>query len=108
MFHSDQSSHYTSPANRQLLWRYRIKQSMSRRGNRWDNAPMERFFRSLKNEWIPEIGFQSFEQAKLAVWHYIIGYYSWVRPHSQNDELAPNEAEKCFRESSKTVVVKFT
>ncbi len=33
-----------------------IQQSMSRRGNCWDNAPMERFFRSLKTEWVPEIG----------------------------------------------------
>lgn len=46
MFHSDQGCHYTSLEFRQLLWRYRIRQSMSRRGNCWDNAPMERFFRS--------------------------------------------------------------
>jgi transposase InsO family protein len=47
MFHSDQGCQYTSVAFQQQLWRYRIKQSMSRRGNCWDNAPMERFFRSL-------------------------------------------------------------
>lgn len=47
MFHSDQGSHYTSRKYRQLLWRFQIKQSLSRRGNCWDNAPMERFFRSL-------------------------------------------------------------
>ncbi|AWR82779.1 hypothetical protein EAWG_02714 [Escherichia coli TA008] len=35
------------------MWRYQIRQSMSRRGNCWDNSPMERFFRSLKNEWTP-------------------------------------------------------
>ena len=50
MFHSDQGSHYTSRKFRQRLWRYQITQSMSRRGNCWDNAPMERFFRSLKTE----------------------------------------------------------
>ncbi len=55
MFHSDQGSHYTSRQFRQLLWRYRIRQSMSRRGNCWDNSPMERFFRSLKNEWVPQL-----------------------------------------------------
>ncbi len=49
-FHSDQDSHYTCKSFRQLLWRYRIKQSMSRRGNCWDNSPMESFFKSLKNE----------------------------------------------------------
>lgn len=47
MFHSDQGCHYTSLAFRQLIWKYQIKQSMSLRGNCWDNAPMERFFRSL-------------------------------------------------------------
>jgi putative transposase len=50
MFDSDQSSHYSSRKFRQHLWRYQIEQSMSRRGNRWDNAPMERFFWSLKIE----------------------------------------------------------
>lgn len=43
MFHSDQGSHYTSLRFRQQLWRYQMVQSMSRRGNCWDNAPMERF-----------------------------------------------------------------
>lgn len=43
MFHSDQGCHYTSLKFRQTLWRLQIKQSMSRRGNCWDNAPMERF-----------------------------------------------------------------
>ena len=50
MFHSDQGSHYTSRQFRQLLWRYQIRQSMSRRGNYWDNSSMERFFRILENE----------------------------------------------------------
>jgi len=60
MFHSDQGCHYTSQKFRQLLWRYQIKQSMSRRGNCWDNAPMERFFRSLKSEWVPNKGYEFF------------------------------------------------
>ena len=64
MYHSDQGSHYTSIEFRQMLWRYRIKQSMSRRGNCWDNAPMERFFRSLKTEWMPEHGYTSQGQAE--------------------------------------------
>lgn len=53
MFHSDQGCHYTSRQFRQTLWQCQIKPSMSRRGNCWDNAPMERFFRSLKVEWVP-------------------------------------------------------
>ena len=93
MFHSDQGCHYTSTYYRQLLWRYQIKQSMSRRDNCWDNAPMERFFKSLKGEWIPEIGFQSFVEAKQTVLDYITGYYSQVRPHRHNNGLSPNDAE---------------
>ena len=107
MFHSDQGCHYTSTYYRQLLWRYQIKQSMSRRGNCWDNAPMERFFRSLKSEWIPETGFHSFIEAKQTVLDYIIGSYSRVRPHSHNDGLTPNESERRFWVSSKSVA-KFT
>jgi len=53
MFHSDQGCHYTNLAFKQLLSRYQIKQSMSRRGNCWDNASMERFFRSIKTENMP-------------------------------------------------------
>ncbi len=57
LFHSDQGSQYGSRQFRQRLWRYRMRQSMSRRGNCWDNAPMERVFRSLKTEWIPTVGY---------------------------------------------------
>ena len=59
LFHSDQGSQYGSRAFRQRLWRYRFKQSMSRRGNCLDNAPMERLFRSLKTEWVPSVGYMS-------------------------------------------------
>jgi len=96
MFHSDQGSHYTSRKYRQLLWRYQIKQSMSRRGNCWDNSPMERFFRSLKTEWVPELGYRSFIEAKNAVINYVIGYYSQVRPHQHNGGLSPNAAEQKY------------
>lgn len=52
-FHSDQGSTHTSRNYRQMSWLYQIEQSMSRRGNCWDNSPMERFFRSLKTAWLP-------------------------------------------------------
>lgn len=93
MFHSDQGCQYTSREYRQRLWRYQITQSMSRRGNCWDNSPMERFFRSLKSEWIPEFGYVNFDHAKHDIIKYLIGYYSQVRPHQHNDGLTPNEAE---------------
>lgn len=103
MYHSDQGCHYTSRKFRQKLWRYQIKQSMSRRGNCWDNAPMERFFRSLKSEWVPQTGYESFRQAKAAIIDYIIGYYSQVRPHQHNGGLAPNVAERKYWDVYNTV-----
>lgn len=93
MFHSDQGCHYTSKQFRQLLWRYQMKQSMSRRGNCWDNSPMERFFRSYKSEWMPTTGYQTMEQAKHDIIHYITRYYCAIRPHSHNQGETPNQAE---------------
>ncbi|ARA44545.1 TPA: IS3 family transposase [Klebsiella pneumoniae] len=103
MFHSGQGSHYTSRQFRQLLWRYRFRQSMSRRGNCWDNSPMERFFRSLKNEWVPATGYVSFSDAAHAITDYIVGYYSALRPHEYNGGLPPNESENRYWKNSNAV-----
>lgn len=94
MFHSDQGCHYTSLQYRQWLWRYQITQSMSRRGNCWDNAPTERFFRSYKVEWMPKDFYPTYEEAEADVLKYIIQYYNSVRGHSYNNYLSPNAAEK--------------
>ncbi|HTF98042.1 MAG TPA: IS3 family transposase [Cellvibrio sp.] len=100
MFHSDQGCHYTSKSYRQLLWRYRIDQSMSRRGNCWDNAPMERFFRSVKTEWVPTFGYRNFKEAECSITDYILGYYSQTRPHSHNAGLSPVMAELAYTSNS--------
>lgn len=94
MFHSDQGCHYTSQAFCQLLTDCGIKQSFSRRGNCWDNSPMERFFRSFKSEWMPKNGYHSFQQAKHSITDYIINYYAHRRPHTHNKGKTPNEIEK--------------
>src|SRR5690606_36917662 len=103
LFHSDQGCQYTSLGFRQLLWRYQMKQSLSRRGNCWDNAPTERFFRSLKTEWVPETGYPCFTSAKLSITDYMIGYYSALRPHKQNDGLPPKVEEQAYWKTLKTV-----
>jgi putative transposase len=103
MFHSDQGSHYTSKKFCQLVWRYQLTLSMSRRGNCWDNSPMERFFRSLKSEWIPTTGYRDFTEAKQQITNYIIGYYSQTRPHHYNGGLSPNESERRYWLYYKTV-----
>jgi putative transposase len=66
---------------------------MSRRGNCWDNAPMERFLRSLNTEWVATTGYSSFNEAQVSITQYIIGYYSQHRPHPHNGGLPPNKAE---------------
>ncbi|ELE1940100.1 transposase, partial [Vibrio cholerae] len=85
MFHSDQGSHYTS------------------RGNCWDNSPMERFFRSLKTEWVSASGYYRFGQAVQEIVRYIIGYYSQLRPHWYNGGLTPNESERRYWVNAKNV-----
>lgn len=57
---------------------------------------MERFFRSLKTEWVPRLGYRTFAEAKESITGYIIGYYSQVRPHKHNNGLSPNVAEGKF------------
>jgi putative transposase len=77
-------------------WSDAYKHSMSRRGNCWDNAPTERFFRSFKKEWMPRKGYDDLAQARVDVASYIIGCYSQVRSHSFNDYLTSVEKEIQF------------
>ncbi|EOC7001158.1 IS3 family transposase [Escherichia coli IAI39] len=103
MFHSDQGSQYTGLKYQQVLWRYRINQSVSRRGNCWDNSPMERFFRSLKTEWVPANGYAGKDEARQQINGYILNYYNSVRPHHYNGGLTPEESENRYHLYCKTV-----
>ncbi|WP_412053264.1 IS3 family transposase [Pokkaliibacter plantistimulans] len=94
MFHSDQGCQYSSLEYRQRLWQYRMVQSMSRRGNCWDNAPMERLFRSVKSEWVPKCGYTSLDQAIKDIGDYLMSYYNEQRPHCHNGGLTPVMREK--------------
>ena len=97
LFHSDQGTHYTSKAYAESVSSCEgMKQSMSRKGNCWDNAPTERFFRSFKTEWMPKGGYEDIFEAKSAITDYIWGYYQSVRPHSFNDYLPPAEKERRY------------
>jgi putative transposase len=71
ILHSDQGHPYTSHAYAVLTQQYSITPSMSRRGNCWDNAPMENFFGHLKQEALRDISTPSFEEAKQLVDEYI-------------------------------------
>ena len=70
-----------------------MTQSMSRRGNCWDNAVMERTFRSFKTEWMPKYGYLTYELAEKDI-HAYIRYYNHDRLHSHNGYITPIAAEK--------------
>lgn len=93
LFHSDQGSQYASGDFKEKLNAYQIVQSMCRRGNCWDNSPMERLFRSLKTEWVPRQGYGSLSEARRDISDYLMGYYNQVRPHQYNAGLTPAQRE---------------
>jgi putative transposase len=89
MFHSDQGCQYTSERFVNDLKANGIVQSMSRKGNCWDNAVVERFFRSLKSEWIGEQEYASHEHAERDIADYIADFYNYRRIHSAASGLPP-------------------
>ena len=89
----DQGVQYRSHRYQQFLKRHQISQSMSRKGNCWDNAPMERLFRSLKTEWIPRQGYHSLQETSHDVGEYLMGYYNRERVHSYNKYFTPEMQE---------------
>lgn len=93
MFHSDQGCQYTSRKFREVLQHHEIAQSMSRRGQCWDNAPAERFFGTLKFEWVPRCGYTSVDAAKTDINRFLL-YYNRTRLHSYNNYQSPVAMEQ--------------
>jgi putative transposase len=93
IFHSDQGCQYTSRKFQTELERYGILSSMSHRGQCWDNAPTERFFGTLKSEWVPRKGYGSIEEAQTDMVRFFM-YYNRTRLHSYNDYLSPIAMEQ--------------
>jgi len=93
LWHSDRGAQYASESHRQILQEHGISQSMSRKGNCWDNAVSESFFHTLKTELTHGIQFKTKEEAKKAIFEYIEVFYNRVRMHSANDYLSPIEFE---------------
>ena len=82
IWHADRGSQYASDSHRALLQEHGITQSMSRKGNCWDNACSESFFKTLKRELDSLNGRSTRKQVQLAVFEYIEAYYNRVRKHS--------------------------
>ena len=94
IFHSDRGSQYCSRKVRRQLQYHGFLQSMSRKGNCWDNAPAESFFKTLKNELWGHRAFASREIARLAIFEYIEVFYNRQRLHSSLGYLTPIEFEQ--------------
>ncbi|NOX14928.1 MAG: IS3 family transposase [Epsilonproteobacteria bacterium] len=93
MWHTDRGSQYAADSHRELLKSYGIIQSMSRRGNCYDNAVAESFFHSLKTELTHHIKFETRSQANQAIFEYIEVFYNRQRLHSSNNYLSPVDFE---------------
>jgi putative transposase len=94
ILHSDRGSQFASLAYRDRLVRCNYLQSMSRKGNCYDNAPMESFFKSYKSEEVNRHQYQTHEHATRGVIDYIERFYNPVRLHSSLDYVSPNRYEE--------------
>ena len=92
--HSDRGSQYASEHYQRRLSEERIACSMSRRGNCWDNAPMESFFASLKKELVHHEDYATRDEAQASLFEYIEAFYNRVRRHSSLGYVAPAEYER--------------
>jgi putative transposase len=91
LVHSDRGSQYCSKDYQKLLMKSKHICSMSRKGNVWDNAPMESFFGKLKQEWLNGKRFRTREDAKRAIFWYIEIYYKKHRLHESNGYTTPED-----------------
>ena len=94
LVHSDRGSQYASEAFRKELKAHRCKQSMSRKGDCWDNAVAESFFGTLKTELVHHEKYKTREQARLNIFDYIEMFYNRRRLHSYLNYVSPEDFEK--------------
>jgi len=94
MTHSDRGSQYCSGDYQKLIKQHKLKQSMSRKGNCWDNACAESFFHSLKVEAIHDEPVMTREQMRMTVFEYIEVDYNRQRRHSALGYVSPEHFER--------------
>lgn len=90
IIHSDRGSTYCSKAYRKLISRHDFICSMSRKGDCWDNAPMESFWGKMKSEWLAD-RYRTILEAKKDVYEYVWYFYPKERPHATFNYLTPSE-----------------
>ncbi len=101
VWHTDRGSQYASNSHLKIIQQHGIIQSMSRKGNCWDNAVAESFFHTLKNELVYQYKFNTIEEAKNVIFEYIEVFYNRIRMHSTNNYLSPMEYEMEYEEIQK-------
>lgn len=89
VFHSDRGVQYASSGYREILAEYNITQSMSRKGDPYDNAVAENFFSCLKCELVHHKHYKTRSEAQVDIFAYIEAYYNSVRPQSTLNWLSP-------------------
>lgn len=92
--HSDRGIQYAAEAYRQILAAANITPSMSRKGNCWDNAPMESFFHTLKTERVHHRVYATRDLARRDIFAYIEGFYNSHRLHSALGYISPADMER--------------
>lgn len=92
--HSDRGSQYAGATYQGLLERYGMRCSMSRKGNCWDNAVMERFFLNLKMERVWRRDYANHAEAMKDITDYIVRFYNNSRLHSTLGYVSPNQYEQ--------------
>ena len=92
--HSDQGVQYASSGFRTALKANGIRQSMSGKGNCYDNAVVESFFATLKTEEVEDADYQTRQQAKTSIFSYLEGFYNTKRRHSSLGYLSPDNFER--------------
>jgi|TARA_B100000315_G_C14510587_1_gene556744 transposase InsO family protein len=93
MIHSDRGIQYCCDGFRQAIDRHQFVQSMSRKGNCWDNAVTESFFRSLKTEWLYHVDLKDLDHAQRELFEYIELFYNNQRLHATLDYVSPADFE---------------
>ena len=91
--HSDRGSQYASREYQKLLKDNALICSMSRKGNCWDNAPMESFFHTIKTEWVYGFKYKTRQEAKVSLFDYIEIFYNRQRRHSGIQYMTPCQYE---------------
>lgn len=96
ILHSDRGSTYSSGEYQQLISSSDMLSSMSRKGDCWDNAPMESFWGKMKLEFVDKT-YNTLDEARAAVYEYVWSFYTNLRPHAANGYLTPAEYYKQAR-----------